>query len=106
MPPPRMSRSVSITSTSGAFIPSSSLFTCELGQRIDAQPLRFAREVGVLERGRIRFWESRIWIDGAPGGRADRELESLHPLVAELDGPHDRVGSTQRGEAGAERHHV
>src|ERR1017187_5726397 len=44
-----------------------------------------------------------VGINRAFGGGADGKLEALHGAVAELDGPHDGIGSTQRLHGAAER---
>src|ERR1019366_4348743 len=100
MPPPRISRSVSTTSTSGGFIPSlrevPTSFRrrsgrAEDGQLVDAEPLALTGQVWGLQRLGVWIGEALVWVDRSPRRAADRELEALHPLVAELDGPHDGV---------------
>src|SRR4030067_685480 len=56
--------------------------------------------------GHFRGGLAVVRLDRAFGRGTDGELEALQGAVAELDGPHDRVGTTQGLHRAAERHDV
>src|SRR5512139_477075 len=118
MPPPmrRMSRSSCTTSglpNSPAISYTSLDLLADQFSRIaraiafsDAAVGRAGEEAGCGDVGEARGGLAAEGIDRAFGRGADRELEALQRAVAELDGPHDRVGAAQRLHHAAQRHDV
>src|SRR5205807_2381853 len=107
MPPPTMSTShstVSICGSNGIAVLRGS--GVDDGEGVDVQVLRLTHQMLGAEPflGRGRLAQRRV--DRTPGGGADRVLEPLDLAVAELDGPHDRVGAPQRRDPRPHRHHV
>src|SRR5512139_534712 len=72
----------------------------------DAAVGRAGEETGCRDVGEAGGGLAAEGIDRAFGRGADRELEALQRAVAELDGPHDGVGTTQRLHHAAQRHDV
>src|SRR5574341_992559 len=115
MPPPMIRMSTSSVMTSGfpnpysAIACSLSSITASTGHELAHVALVYALGeehlvVGDLRRIRVRL--AAIGIGRAFRGGADREFETLHGPVAELDGPHDGIRPGQRLNGGAHRHHV
>src|SRR5690606_31700992 len=74
--------------------------------RGDAAVLGTGEEAAVLDLAQRRGRLAGVRLDGTFRRGADREFEALQSAVAELDGPHDGVGTTQRLHGTAQRDDV
>ena len=54
------------------------------------------KRVVVFDFGHNVFWLIPVWIDRTLSGGTNRKFEAFYVAIAEFDGPHNEVETTQR----------